>query len=109
MLNNLSINNSNKSAKVTSYDIIANTHYITISDNQNTLHIELTRNNNLSYNYNVIINNNRYVSGTSDSINWLKVEPSNLLAYTFRYNKNVDNITNLYNIAFNMYLSRSLH
>jgi hypothetical protein len=113
MLNNLLIsksNNSNKSnIKVASYDIIANTHYITVSDNKNIMHIELTRNNNLSYNYNVIINNNRYIQGNSDNINWLKVEPSNQLAYTYRYNKNVDNITNLYNIAFNMYLSKSLH
>jgi hypothetical protein len=114
MLNNLLISkssNSSKSnsAKVTSYDIINNTHYITVSDNKNTLHIELSKNNNLSYNYNVIINNNRYIQGNSDNINWLKVEPSNQLAYTYRYNKNVDNITNLYNIAFNIYLSKSLH
>jgi hypothetical protein len=113
MLNNLLIsksNNSNKSnIKVASYDIINNTHYITISDSKNTLHIELSKNNNLSYNYNVIINNNHYITGTSDNVNWLKVEPSNQLAYTYRYNKNVDNITNLYNIAFNQFLSRSLH
>jgi hypothetical protein len=113
MLNNLLISKSNESnkstAKVTSYDIINNIHYITASDNQNTMHIELTRNNNLSYNYDVIINNNRYIQGTSDSINWLRVEPSNQLAYTYRLNKNVDNISNLYNIAFNMYLSKSLH